>query len=694
MLERNVETGMQAEQKQHFKWEERKPLRKVKLSGDFFISKQLDSNLPIDKAEEPIFLKFPGRVATLGDIVFLLEQKDIPVSYNWTVYEDASITSVSVSDSDDDIDFDEEESSYSSGSSNGGDPVSAINSLENRIVPFKTYKGNLKGLLNRLKRSMNISYWWEDGTIFLSTNQEYVVSVPQQQDVIDSIVSEIEALGATNVTSSLTAGQIVYYSKPRAQSNLIGPFLRRISHNLSEITLQVALVQVDITGAESKGFDWDTFNMQFTSPSAAANNTNSITIDPYNGDTSNSVGSVSSTFLRKGISIFGTKTDVTIGMAINILSRIGKTTTEQNVEMRTISGKEVTMESVQEESYVSGYDGGTTGDNAEPASPEFDTVETGLTLTFLPVFDAYNTIVTIDASIDLSARLSDTTTTVNTGTEFGDQVTVRPNIKKDSFEDIVRIPVGETVILGGLINETFEDNRTAPMGAWSVNSAKQTTTKEALFLIIRPLVTLYETEGNEANFTEEDILKKTKYNYGKAIEKKAEDEKKAKEEAERKKAEALAAAKAKVDQKALELAKERELKAKKEAEIQEKLEAMRAKLEAEHKAAIERKEKEAKKLKEEMQEHKKAREVLEAESAWEEKLAAEEAWAEESWVEETTPEENNWDEEEWEEEIIIPEPKEIVREIIIKEETKAEIPLSDEEARKIEMLNMIRGIKN
>jgi hypothetical protein len=686
MPELELDSNQNAANKQHFKWEERKPLRKVKLAGDFFISKQLDSNLPEDKASEPIALRFPGRTATLGDIVFLLEQKGIPVSYNWTVYEDVAVSSFSGggggSGIDGEMDFGDEPESYSSSYSSTDASISSINSLENRSVPFKTYKGTLSGLLRRLEKSMNISYWWEDDTIFLSTNQEYVVSVPQQKDIIDSIVSEVESLGATNISSSLAAGQIVYYAKPRSQKNLIRPFLQRISHNLSEITLQVALVQVDITGSESKGFDWEVFNGIVTSPTSGTDNSSNVTVTPY--DSASGTGNVTGSFFRKGISIFGTETDVTIDMAINILGSVGKVTTEQNVEMRTISGKEVTLESVSEESYVSGYEGGTSGDNPEPASPEFDTVETGLTLAFLPVFDAYNAIVTVDTSIDLSERLGDTTVTVINNNEAsgdgnkGQEITVRPNIKKSSFEDIVRIPLGETVIVGGLSKDKLTDNRVAPLNMWDVNSSKQQSQKQALFMIIRPLVTLYETEGNEIAITEEDILQRTKYNYGQAIEKKKEDESKAKEAAEEKKATELAAAKSRVDQKAIELEKKKVARAKQEAEMKENMAKMRSELESKHKTEMLAKETEATKLQAEMEEHKRAREVLEAENQWIAPEEEEEAIEEEA-IMETIKEE------------IKPTPT--VAEDIVEETDEVEIPLSDEELKKIEMLNMLRGIK-
>jgi len=588
MMDTELETNKQAEQRQHFKWEERQPLRKIKLAGDFFISKEIEDNLPKDKAKIPVDIKFSGRVGTIGDLVFILEQKGIPISYNWTVYEDidTASTALSVEGTDNSMNFDEEAATFSNSSSS---IITAINSLENKSLPFKTYSGDIEGLLRRLKKSMNVSYWWEDETLFLSTNQEYIVSVPQQQDVIDSISSEIQALGATNINSSLTAGQIVYYAKPRAQDSLIKPFLKRIAHNLSEITLQVALVQVEINGAESSGFDWDTFNVGIANTgnlsghtSATGNETN-VRIQPYNGDSSNPLGNIGGSFFRQGLSIFGTETDVSVDLAINILSTIGKTTTEQNVEMRTISGKEVKMESVKEESYVSGYDGGSYGDNPEPASPEFDTVETGLVLTFLPVFDAYNAIVTIDASIDLSNRLADTTV-VNAGDGY-EEISVKPNIKKDTLADIVRIPVGETVILGGLMNESNTDNRTAPMGAWDISSDKQSSAKQALFLIIRPLVTLYEMGGNEAGIDEEYVLKNTKYNYGKATEEIAKDE-----------AEAL------------------------ERDVAEKAKIARIKseLEKKHSKELALSEAETKKLKADLAEEKRIRKVLETENQWEE----------------------------------------------------------------------------
>ncbi|MEA1937914.1 MAG: hypothetical protein U9N14_02330, partial [Pseudomonadota bacterium] len=86
---------------------------------------------------------------------------------------------------------------------------------------------------------------------------------------------------------------------------------------------------------------------------------------------------------------------------------------------------------------------------------------------------------------------------IQTGDYIG-LVETRPIVQNQEMNDvIVRVPVGETVIIGGISSETSSDSRSTPWSIWDIARSGKDSTRTQLFIIIRPLVTLYEVEGNE-----------------------------------------------------------------------------------------------------------------------------------------------------------------------------------------------------
>ncbi len=491
-------------------WDNKPAIQTVRLPGKFFMSEPLHTAVPAAVGKKQLDITMPGGAATLDDLLVILESQGLSVSYSWE-------------------------------SSNNTDDIGA------RRLPFRRFQGTVSELLQRLQMGMSIASWWNSNTLYLSPLQRYTVKVPQNDEVIGVVEGQLESLGAQDIVSSLYAGQVTYSASPESNAELIAPFLRRLALNMSEITLQVALVRVQMNEAARRGFDWSNFNLAYaknvsslTSAASAANSsttgtTGTTTATGTNSTTGTTTGDTTTTSVTNaaqyGIgSIIGSTTagtttstgvdtegsagvqgllssvpglvaQATVGRlsltaAIGLLSEFGTTSTDQNVELRTLAGQPVHIRDGGETPYVSQITSNTTisgsgaGNNSN--SVEFETVDTGLTLDMTPNFDAGSGIVTVDVSLnveDIESFLS-----LPSGTSFGN--IERPVTSNRELTDLVRVAAGETVILGGVTKISKTDDRSAPLDLWTIGSDNSETDRVALFIILRPFVTVYELDGN------------------------------------------------------------------------------------------------------------------------------------------------------------------------------------------------------
>lgn len=353
-----------------------------------------------------------------------------------------------------------------------------------RILPFRYFKGSVGELVKRLENSGELAVWYDNGLVVGETRR-YSVAIMQNIDVSQSVVNELIRLGARDVVGSIGAGQIFYAAAPRVNAELIEPYLRRVSTNLSEITLQVALVTVAMTKNAERGFDWSAFNLQLGNGTASSDGGNGSNFERNTGSFSN--GAFRSTF---GI---GLSNPLTVAGAIRFLSRVGDTSVTQNVELRTLSGAPVALRSGENIPYVqnvgSNIVGGLGGGAGISGSTQTASLGTGITLNVDPRYDASSGIVTMDVGVKLVDLVE--FVQLNAGSQVG--TLSQPRTREQGLNSIIRVPAGQTTIVGGIRRDQASDNRTAPFGLWGIGSRNRERSVFWLFTIVRPVVTVYES---------------------------------------------------------------------------------------------------------------------------------------------------------------------------------------------------------
>jgi hypothetical protein len=391
--------------------------------------------------------------------------------------------------------------------SNSGNIRRKVPAIYDRSLPFRYFKGSVGELMRRLETAGNIAVWY-DGGLVVGDVRRFSVSVMQNRDIVQSVVNELIRLGAKNVTGSIGAGQIFYEAPPRTNSEILEPYLRRLQGNLSEVTLQVALVTVSMTHNAERGFDWSAFNFGYganvTNDTLAANVATGTDAGTGTGTGTGTTGVSAANRLGSGVftlnnnalnanlgDVLGTGKILSVAGAIKFLSRMGNTSVAQNVELRTLSGSPVILRSGESIPFVQNVGaslGGGLGGGALGSS-QTASIGTGLTLNVDPRYDHTSGIVTMDIGL----RLVDLVEFVqlNAGAQLG--TLTQPRTREQGINSILRLEAGQTAILGGIRRDLTSDSRTGPLDAFAIGSRNRSREVFWLFAIVRPVVTVYET---------------------------------------------------------------------------------------------------------------------------------------------------------------------------------------------------------
>ncbi|MBP2310386.1 hypothetical protein GBZ48_20155 [Azospirillum melinis] len=380
-----------------------------------------------------------------------------------------------------------------------------------QTLPIRAFTGSFTDLAGVLETGMGVVAWWQNGTLFLSNRDRFAFTVPQNQAVIDSVMTDLKTLGATDITQSLRGGQVVFSASPTVYSEVIQPYIDRLHRNMAMVRIQLAVVSLGLTDQSASGFDWNALALQFNRLQSGATTTTTNGTTTVNGGLGGTV-SAGQAPISVNISNPGTLLGVSgvfnVAGAISFLSKFGNTDTRQNVEVHTLSGAEVTLRSGQTIPYVTGVGvtavgglGTTTAATGNAAlnspgvvgSAQTGTVQTGLTIKLTPHFDADNQIVTIDLNLLLNNLIE--FRDLNAGNQVG--ILTQPVTQEQALNDIVRVVAGNTVVLGGLQTDSrgFSGNQpTVTRGAIDkgvIGKQAQDISKDALFLILRPTVTVF-----------------------------------------------------------------------------------------------------------------------------------------------------------------------------------------------------------
>jgi len=386
-------------------------------------------------------------------------------------------------------------------------------SVSDMKISVRNYKGKLGNLLDVLSSVYNISFNYENGGILTIQEQStYIINIIQNEEIIEDLSATIARLGASDTEFSLIGGNLTYRASPKAHKK-IKHYIEAYSKNAAVIGLQVSVVTVQLDSASNKGFDWSTLNIVAGDPNLFG----SGTPVPTTGEGGDVVAAATSIVAEGlGLSAKGGASalkyvngDFNFEGVINYISTYGKTEANQSTMMKTISGKEVSLVSVQSIPYVEEVELNVSSNNnnnryGNTAGVRTSSVDVGLTLTIVPYFDSNTNMVTVNLELDLSSLLAMIEITT------GETKITQPQTQTQKFTNLMKLKAGESSVIGGIMYDTVSDNRTGISYLEEMDIASQSlqTTKNAVFIILRPSVTVFGDFEKEKEVIQEIISEK------------------------------------------------------------------------------------------------------------------------------------------------------------------------------------------
>ncbi|MBD8089320.1 hypothetical protein IFT48_04935 [Pseudomonas fluorescens] len=397
--------------------------------------------------------------------------------------------------------------------------------LRSKKVVIFNYKGAFGDFLNAISIAHGLSFSWLPGNILMVTESKpYIVQIPQSETVAKAIEENITSLGATDVKSSVQAGTIQYRANQQNQAR-IENMVRKMGINASLVSMQVAVINVSIDTERNTGFDWSSLKAGIgalglasveetttgttnnSNSSSNSNNSSSSNSDSDSDSDSDDTTTISGRKkgLYAGLSSKGLELNFAAGdfnflSAFNLLSTYGETKTTQSVSMDTISGEEVAIKSGQKIPYIDSIgvnsnnnNNGYSNNSNSLGSTDVKDVDIGLELKLKPYYDNRSKLVSIGVDLKLSSLLR--FVELSAGNQIG--TLTRPQTQEQSFTDNVKVRAGESMIIGGLMYDQLSDNRSnlALLDDYKTASKSAKVTRTAMFILIRPTVTVFASKG-------------------------------------------------------------------------------------------------------------------------------------------------------------------------------------------------------
>lgn len=368
----------------------------------------------------------------------------------------------------------------------------------NERMQMSSYNGTVGGALEMLALAQDLDCEYLNGVILIRQGIRYMVTVPQNKELMGRIPDALAALGAQNVKTDIDSGLVTYEAAAGVNRD-VDLYLERMANNASMVSLQIAVIDVRLNRDRASGFDWNEFSAKWGSGITAPKPTTTTPVTPTTGAGAAPVvipervlGSLG-TLTGDGIALKIDEAKFSMVAAIKLLSKYGKAQTNQDVLISTLSGAPVKISSGSQIPYVSGVGAVAAVGGAVAGSVNTSTVKSGLNIDIVPRYDASEHLVVTNVKAKLSSLVR--FRELSAGNAVG--TISQPEIQELEFENISRMRPGEIIMLGGIAYDQVSENYTslAGMEKQKVGSESLTTNRHAIFIVIRPSITIFSPDG-------------------------------------------------------------------------------------------------------------------------------------------------------------------------------------------------------
>jgi len=376
----------------------------------------------------------------------------------------------------------------------------ATDELAEVSVFVPSYTGPIGVLLDSIGAASSLSFSWSRGVLIIDKNRPYLLRIPQNTEIAEAVSAALTSMGAADVQASKEAGLISFRASTQDRARITA-YLDRLAVNTSMVNLQMAVMNVSLNEETGRGLDWSTLAIK-AGDLGLLKSAADAAAGAVGGAVGNGPGDVVTAPVQDiitrgtaagveggGVSVVFKNSNLSLNAVLNMLSTYGESRTVQNLTLKTLSGVPVELRSGESIPYVEDISLNV-NEYSATSGVTTTTVDIGFEVGISPFYDAEDNLVTVE--LDLSMKSLVGFRELSTGKAEGGTIS-RPQVQDQSIKNIARLEAGETALIGGLVYESVSDNRNTLTGLerLPVGSTKLKTTRNALFVLLRPTVVVY-----------------------------------------------------------------------------------------------------------------------------------------------------------------------------------------------------------
>lgn len=142
--------------------------------------------------------------------------------------------------------------------------LKASEEKRNETVQMTAFNGTVAEFLDSFALVHDLDYEFIDGVLLVRQGVRYMVTVPQNRELMERIPVAMGGLGATNIKADIDSG-LVTYDATSTVSRDVDLYLQRMAANASMVALQIAVIDVRLNRDAGHGFDWNEFSAKWGS---------------------------------------------------------------------------------------------------------------------------------------------------------------------------------------------------------------------------------------------------------------------------------------------------------------------------------------------------------------------------------------------------------------------------------------------
>ena len=415
--------------------------------------------------------------------------------------------------------------------------IIADDATAQRAFYLPEFHGSLGDLLAAVGHTTDTWFIWRDGSFRVQPTARLSVTIPQEPELAKQLAAGLKAQGVQDAFVDWQSGLISARATPDQYAQ-VHAYLERMTRNAAVINLQVAVVGVSLSQNAASGINWNQLQVaalggggpaQYTaqqggystlfgsgnsggglSPSgvtpgtasggATAPATTTTTATTATGAAAPTAPATAATVASQAIAgVLGTGGSLTGALfgnrfsftgLVDFLQNYGTTRTQQNLMLKTVGGNKVKFKSVTQIPYVSGVSVSsnvTSGASSALGGTTTATADDGIEVAMLPTYDANNDTVTVDMKLAIKAVVA--FNQLSAGNQIGSLT--QPTTSDHSFNDMLKLRPGQTVVVGGMTYDSVADNRGVPLFLQAdsrLSHKSLTVTRQTMFIVIRPTV--------------------------------------------------------------------------------------------------------------------------------------------------------------------------------------------------------------